>query len=412
MSAEKWPKKVRVGNVLVKVYRVKHATAASGWAYVVAHSQAGMRKLSKFATPAEALEEAQLKAAQLNAGRVDGASMSREDRDQLDAARKIAGEIPVIAALQEWQAARTLCRGSILPAAEFWAQTQTAKIENLTASEAAKRFLAAKRKAGVDVTAGLERTLPKFLEKFGGQAMSSISTKALQTWLDEMDHPSTRNTHRRRLVTFFKWARKADLLPAAAQTEAEKTDIAREEELEIGIITATDFSRVLHLMAAKHPAYLATAVLAGFCGLRRKELHAQKWADVLLERGHVRVTSAKRNTPAKRLVPLCPAAVEWLMICDRTQERVAPPWGVDMVRKYCREAKPPIPCPENAFRHAYISHRVAQTGDIAETSLAAGNSARMIHAHYRELVSKAEGETWFSIRPSNTTDKLIAFPKS
>ena len=62
MSAEKGPKKVRVGNVLVKVYRVKHATAASGWAYVVAHSQAGMRKLSKFATPAEALAEAQLKA--------------------------------------------------------------------------------------------------------------------------------------------------------------------------------------------------------------------------------------------------------------------------------------------------------------------------------------------------------------
>jgi len=411
MSAEKWPRKVTVGNVLVRVYRVKHETAASGWAYVVAHSEAGTRKLSKFATPADALAEARLKAEQLNAGRLEGASMSRADRELLDAARKIAGDVPVLAALQEWQAARTVCRGSILPAAEFWAQTQTAKIENLTANEAALRFLAAKRKAGVDVSAGLERTLPKFLEKFGGQSISTISAKALQGWLNEMDHPSTRNTHRRRLVTFFKWARKSDLLPAAAQTEAEKTDIAREEDLEIGIVSVLDFSRILRLMAAKHPEYLATTVLAGFCGLRRKELHAQKWADVLLERGHVRVTSAKRNTPAKRLVPLCPAAVEWLMVCDRKPGLVAPPWGIDMVRKFCREAKPSIPCPENGFRHAYISHRVAQTGDIAETSLAAGNSARMIHAHYRELVSKAEGEAWFSIRPINAADKLVAFPK-
>ena len=153
MSAEKWPRKVTIGNVSVKVYRVKHATAATGFSYVVAYSEGRRRKLAKFADPAKALAEAKLKADLLNAGQIEGASMSAGDRTELHHARKIAGGIPLIAVLEEWESGRKLCQGSIMPACQFWSQTQRAKIEDVTVAEAAKRFLAAKRKAGVD-TAG------------------------------------------------------------------------------------------------------------------------------------------------------------------------------------------------------------------------------------------------------------------
>jgi hypothetical protein len=53
--------------------------------------------------------------------------------------------------------------------------------------------------------------------------------------------------------------------------------------------------------------------------------------------------------------------------------------------------------PDNCFRHGFISHRVAATGNVAETSLEAGNSPRIIFQHYRQLVTKAEGEKWFAI---------------
>jgi len=55
-------------------------SAAHGFAYVVAHSDGGGRKLAKFADPAKALIEAKLKATQLNAGLIEGASMSFSDR--------------------------------------------------------------------------------------------------------------------------------------------------------------------------------------------------------------------------------------------------------------------------------------------------------------------------------------------
>ena len=408
MSAENWPRKVTIGNVSVKVYRVKHATAATGFSYVVAYSQGRRRKLAKFADPVKALAEAKLKADQLNAGQIEGASMSAGDRTELQHARKIVRDIPLIAALEEWDSGRKLCQGSIMPACQFWAQTQRAKIEDVPVAEAGKRFLAAKKRAGVDTTAGLERTLPKFIERFGKQSIRSVSAKALQIWLDEMDHPSTRNTHRRRIVTMFRWARKVELLPSAAMTEAEKTDVVKEREMKRGIITATQYAAILQLIHATHPEYLAT-VLAGFCGLRRKELHGQKWSDVALDEGHLRVTTAKNGTPAERIVTLCPAAVEWLLLCDRSNELVAPPWGIDRVRAFSREAETPIPCPENAFRHAYISHRCAVTSNIEETAMESGNSAKMIFRHYRKVVTKVEGAAWFDIRPVGTTGSMVAF---
>lgn len=397
MSAERWPKKVISGNVVVRVYKVKHATSKTGNAYVLAYQDGGQRRLQKFADPGAALAEARLKADQLNAGRIAGASMSAGDRDELQAARRLAGAVPVVAALEEWQRGRKLCGGSIIPACELWAATQTAKLEDVTAAEASRRYLESRRRAGMNTKAGMERTLPKFLETFGGQNMTTISARGLQAWLDEIANPASRNSHRKRIITFFRWARKAGMLPAAAQTEIEKTDRAKVPPLEIGILTGQQFAAALDLMRRKHREYLAVTVLAGFCGLRRKELHAQAWKDVQLDRGHLRVTAAKSNTPSKRLVPICPAAVEWLMLCKRKGDLVSPAWGIDRVRAFCREAK--IPCPENGFRHGYISHRVAQTGNVAETSLEAGNSVQVIHAHYRELVSKAEGEAWFSLRP-------------
>jgi hypothetical protein len=65
-----------------------------------------------------------LKAAQLNAGRIEGADMTRTDRDELQAAREAVGDVPLLAAIAEWRKARELTAGNLLPAAEAWAGPQ------------------------------------------------------------------------------------------------------------------------------------------------------------------------------------------------------------------------------------------------------------------------------------------------
>lgn len=107
--------------------------------------------------------------------------------------------------------------------------------------------------------------------------------------------------------------------------------------------------------AARRPDLVAVAVLAGFAGLRRVELHAQAWEDVDLKRGLLRVTATKKGTVAYRLVHLCPAAVEWLAGSERQKKDeqtgktpLSPVWGVDRLRQLARETTPRIEVPGNA----------------------------------------------------------------
>ena len=60
-----------------------------------------------------------------------------------------------------------------------------------------------------------------------------------------------------------------------------------------------------------------------------------------------------------------------------------------------------LPWKANALRHSFISYRLAKTKDIAAVALEAGNSPRMIFAHYRELCTESEAADWFGIVRAN-----------
>jgi integrase len=168
---------------------------------------------------------------------------------------------------------------------------------------------------------------------------------------------------------------------------------------------------MLQLVAAKSPDLLATAVLGGFAGLRRSELITQDWSDVDLSKKVLRVTGAKAGTPSRRLVPICDAAVAWLLLCAERKGKIGGATltpAPDRLRKLCRdqEGEGKIDLPENAARHSYISHRVAVLGNVSEVALEAGNSPQIIHRHYRELVTKAEGAAWFAVEPGKEAEVI------
>ena len=58
---------------------------------------------------------------------------------------------------------------------------------------------------------------------------------------------------------------------------------------------------------------------------------------------------------------------------------------------------------QNALRHSYISYRVAQTQNVAQVSLEAGNTPQIVFSNYRELVRPVEAEKWFGIVPQATS---------
>lgn len=417
---------VKRGSVAVKVYRVRHASAAAGEVFTVVWSVQGRRFTRQFTDERAAREEAAFKADQLAAGKVDAArSLTGDDAQALNVARRLCGALPLLEAIDQWKRANDLCHGQLLEAAKAWRDAHVAAVKPITVPEAVDAFLASKDRDGVDTRSSYRKILARprprngnrsFQDDFAGRPIATVTARALADWIHnafgtgepKRADPVTANTARKRLVALWRWCRAQGFLPRNAQTEAEQIGTAREHGGPIGILTVPQFARVLHVLRTEHPELLAAGVIAGFCGLRRAELHTrtakgehlgQTWGDVLLERKLLRVTrAAKQNTPSKRLVPLCDAAVEWLMLCDRSAELVAPAWGIDRIREFARGVG--IACPDNAFRHSFISYRVAQTGNVAETALEAGNSPSIVHKHYRELVAKEDGAAWFNLTPA------------
>ena len=395
----RFPRRFVQGSVTVKIYRIRHANTKSGFVYSVAWHAGGIRRQKQFTLLKEAEEEARLRAEQLAAGRIDAAGYTTDDLEQLRAAKELCGDIPLLSALTEWKKAREQTQGHILDAAKAWAERNRPSFKRITVAEAVDLFLKAKRKAGVDTKAGYGKTLPGLRKEMGAQVLDAVSSRRLQQYLDQHGHPVTRNSHRKRIVTLWRWARRAGYLPRDVQTEAERTDRAREENPEVGVITAETFGALLRFIRAHHLHYLPQLVLAGFCGLRRSEVHGQKWEDVSLDRKFVRVTHAKRGTPARRLVPLPDCAIAWLAPVAQPGGEVSPgnTQALDRIRDIGRTNG--FTLPPNCFRHSFISHRVAATGDVNKTSLEAGNSPDIIFRHYRELFSEAEGKAWFEVHP-------------
>jgi len=393
-----WPREIVVGSVRVKVYEVGHATNQSGKSYVVAWSDGNGRRTKAFSDPDAAIEEAKVKAAQLAAGRVGAADMDRGDRDELLAARNIAGSVPVLAALREWAKARELTSGHIITAAEAWAARNGNSFARVLVRDAVRDYCKAKTKAGMNVATDHNSVFESITTDLGDSYLDALSSKQLDQWLAKRENPVSRNTYRKRIVAVWRWAQRKGCLPRDARTEAEMTDRAHEPAPDIGIINVPTWGKLLRHVRDNHRDLLAPLVVAGFCGLRRAEVHAQTWEDISLERKNLRVTKGKRGTPARRLVPLCDAAVEWLMQCSDRKGPLGEGMAMDRIRLLARGED--FELPENCFRHSYISHRVAATGDIPRVSLDAGNSPKEINRHYRELVSEDEGKAWFEVRPT------------
>jgi integrase len=400
----RWPRTIKSGSASVKVYRNVHESNASGWTYILAWATPTGRKREKFADEKTALAEASLKAAQLSHGRIEGADMTSSDRAELQAARKLTGNVPLLSALSEWTKATQLTTGNVLAAAKAWAQRNGKVAKRVLVSDVVKEFLKVKSAAGKNVANDHRHSFKVLAEVLGEFSIDTVSARQIDAWLAKTENPVTRNTRRKRVVSVWRWAQRKGYLPRDARTEAEMTERAHEPAPAIGIIGVSTWRTLLEDFRANDAKLVPALVLAGFCGMRRGEIHGQTWEDISLERKNLRVSAVKRGTPARRMVPLCDAAVDWLLLCENRKGPVCEGLAMDAIRKVAIAKKHPLP--ENCFRHSYISHAVAATGDIPRVSLDAGNSPKEINRHYRELVTEAEGEAWFDSAPAKVGELI------
>ncbi len=411
------PIAVKVGNVTVKIYRVRTHGRVS---FQVADYSSGRRKLRSFSDERQARDEATNIAIKLSKGEGIALELSGSDRAAYVRAVELLRPTGVafeLAAAQFADAHRKLGGRSLTDAIDFYLKRNPSILPRKTVTEVFEEFLGAKQADGASAIyiKDLRFRIGKFTEAFQG-LVSDVDVPMINDWLRHVRcGPRGRNNYRLAICTLFKFAESAGYL-ADGHLDFQKIAKAREAHGEIEIFRPEEMRRLLEASrvdpdTAKtgtnrryttSSGLLPYLVLGAFAGLRTAEIERQRWEDINLERGYVRVTAAKGNTAQKRLVPVSANLREWLLRCRQPTGLVCSIARIpDAVRRLSARAN--VPWKHNGLRHSFISYRVAQTQNIPQVSLEAGNSPKMVHRHYREMVTPDEAVDWFNVRPAHGT---------
>jgi integrase len=406
-SEKEFPLTVRAGSTALKIYRDRKP---SGDYFRLVYYLGGKRHRLNFKSLDAAKREAFAKVAQLSRGDVDAVQLNGKDRQTygraLDAL-KFTGVALDAAATEYAQAARTLAGHSLLDAVNFYMRHGVNGVSGRMVSDAVTDFRQAKSGAGRSAVylKDINYRLGGFARAFNIEVRELIA-QDVADYLEGLKlHSRSFNNHLSMLRTFFRfcqargWLSKhSDPLSRIERRSATGADIE--------IFTPGELRGLL----AAAPPHVATCLaIQAFAGVRTAELLRLRWHDLERRGGHIEITARQAKTASRRLIPILPNLAAWLQVAPHNgNERL---WTRSSNKYFEAQklaaSKAGVCWKANAPRHSFVSYRVAQTRDIAAVALEAGNSARMIFAHYRELCTEQEAHEWFAIVPATGTARNI-----
>lgn len=238
----------------------------------------------------------------------------------------------------------------------------------------------------------LTRVLGIAAESMGSMPAVSVTPVDCQRFVATWSEHGSQKQARAILGAVFTHAMRQGWLSA---NPAASLRLARQRSRStVSVLTVDDAADWLACVAARAPQCLAGWAIAMFAGLRRAEVERLDWSEVRLERGHIEVTAAKSKTRTRRLVDIMPNLAVILEPLASTG-RVFP-HSPKRAEVWARQAFG-RPLAKNVARHSFVSYHLALFGDIASTELQAGHDRAVMFQHYRELVTRQDAESYFSI---------------
>ena len=394
---------VEIGNgpARIKIYTMNRRDGYPE--FTLSWKEAARRKTRSFSSMDEARMIAQQISVRLSNGWTAADEATRRDIDLLRHCEQVAREhgVGLSAAMDEWASARKAAGEIPLSDAVRFYQANRADLfaVRTNVQVAAEFVVSLKRKGVSDIyVRNATSSLKRFTDALSGN-IAEVTVADINRFLDGLKKlgPVSKNGIRRNLVTMFGFAKKQGYLHPDRKTAAEQSDSFKEPEKEIEIFTPDEMRDIL---LAAHARILPLIAIGGFCGIRSAEVERLTWQDIKWDRGHIEIAGHKAKTAARRLVPLPENLKAWLA---PWREEVGPILTISDVSGALGDTAVKAQIPggwrQNALRHSFISYRVSLTGDVARTSLEAGNSPKMIFRHYREIVDEEAARTWFGMTP-------------
>lgn len=393
------------GCVKVPVYERTMPNGKPG--YLLANYASGTRRFDSYANSGLVIEAADKLARKLSERDVIGASMTREQAIDFASATQTLKPTGVLLtdAVSRFVEAFNIA-GDVVAAAKFYRQRHkqtTAKrvtdvvAELLTVKEsrgASKRYLE-----------DLRSRLNTFAADFVCDA-GNVTTPQVQSWLDARKHAAQGYMNFRRVLHLlfgFAVARGYASDNPAAACESVKIN-----GRDIAVYSPTELAK---LLATAIPDFKPVLALQAFAGLRSAEVERLEWSDIHLAERHVVIGASRAKTASRRIAPLSDNAAAWLADYAGQTGKVWRGSHEDFYQAQADTAKTAgVKWKANALRHSAASYMFALSNDAGRVAGFLGNSAAVIHKHYRELVSPKAAQAWFAVRPDGAASVPPALP--
>lgn len=390
-----WPKTVTVGNASVKVY--KRITESGNVGFMVAYrDENGKRKFESVSVETEAIKLAEKKAGALSTfgARVAGTS-----------ARDIAEFVRVSDMLKPFN----VTVGAVIERVTGWlgkhstleaigralesgpAVSSTPRAVSVVVEEVLK--LKESNGASSAYNASLKCLLGKFSRAFVCD-VGTVSTANIQNWLDTQKlHAATYNNLRMTVHTFFAYCVRRGYV---AQNPVAGVEVRKDKGTNAEVFTPSELQKLL--MASKNGLQARLAISA-FAGVRTAEFSRLTWDNVDFVGGNIVLDAGQAKTASRRIIPMQDNLRAWLEQSKGKGKIWKGTLGQLTWEQHNTAKRAGVVWKDNALRHSFCSYRLAVTKDAAKVAFEAGNSATMIHRHYKALVSEQSALEWFAIVP-------------
>jgi len=411
-----FPLIVTKGHASVKIY--KGSNRGKDFYTLVYQSPTG-RKRENFMDLEEAKREATSRVGKLAQGDLEALKLTGRERQLFVAAAEAllpTGVTLDICARTFARAFEILGGDKIIEAAQFFQRQNETGLPDISATDAADRFLAAKKAEGMSQK--YLKDIRLITAKLAGCFrcnLKAITADELSAYMARLKMgPVAKNNHRRVIVALFNHAKAQGWLHKGEMTAADALNAVKVKRTPPEIFTPTEMAALLSNASDRFLPYLA---LIAFGGVRADEICDDeprpgqskgqlRWEDIDFNRGCIIVPETVSKT-IRRKIDMPKNLRAWLapyrgrkgFICevDPSTDRA----------KTCEAAK--VAWKANAHRHSFASYRLEQTKDAQRVALEMGNSAGIVLRNYADVVHKEDAKAYWSITPADK-GKVVPMP--
>jgi integrase len=274
--------------------------------------------------------------------------------------------------------------------------------KSCTFHQLAEEFIAnkVKNKKSDRYIGDLRSRLPKFSQSFGDRMATTIETREVDLWLEDLPvSGQTKLNFRRVLHAVFRFGYRRGYCSFNPVSETERPKVINGEK---AIFTVEQIQKLLDTADEKTLPIIA---LGAFAGVRPEELKKMTWAHVQFDHGVIQVDPKTSKTAKNRYVDMTDNLRQWLAPYINSTGPIVPK-NLRRLMDATRERAEITVWPHDVLRSCYASFHLAHFQDAQKLRGFLGHdSTDMLYRHYRYRVMAEDGKRYFEIVPKPKDDQ-------